>query len=102
MTLFNDPSYLNGLGTVLLIVGGVGLVSLLFFPAGRRTAKRALAVLFAVLVVAGGALPWRAQTLRAADRDLSPAQQAALTQAIGRFPDSRFEIFTSRDDKEAH
>lgn len=102
MSFFDDPSYLNDFGLLLLIIGGVGLVSLFFFPAERRLARRALAGLFVLMVIAGGALPWRAQALRAADRDLNPAQQAALTQAIRRFPDARFEVFTSRADPEAH
>ena len=40
--------------------------------------------------------------LRNADRDLTPAQQAALSQAISQFPTVKFEVFTSRANREAH
>jgi len=66
----------------------VGAVSLFFFPEGRRILERLLGVLFTLVVVGGVALTWRAQQLRNADRDLTPAQQATLGKAIGQFPAS--------------
>lgn len=102
MTLFNDPSYLKDFSLLLLMLGGIGLLSLFFFPAERRLARGALAALFIGLAIAGVALPWRAEALRAADRDLDPAQLAVLSRAIGRFPGTTFEVFTSRADPEAH
>ena len=102
MMLFSDPSFLSSVGQVLVVLGLVGQVSLFFFPEGRRSLERSLGVMFTVLVVGGGSLAWRAETLRNADRNLTPAQKTALSQAISQFPTVKFEVLTSRADKEAH
>jgi hypothetical protein len=102
MMLFSDSSVLDGLGRVLLVVGLVGQVSLFFFPEGRRILERSLGLLFTLVVIGGVALAWRADKLRDADRDLTPAQQAALSKAISQFPNLKFEMFASRADREAH
>jgi hypothetical protein len=102
MSLFSDPSLLNGLGEGLVILGLAGQVSLFFFPEGRRILERSLGVLFTVVVIGGVALTWRAEKLQDADRDLTPAQQATLSQAISQFPTVKYEVLTSRADKEAH
>jgi hypothetical protein len=102
MILFSEPSLLNDLGRGLIVLGLVGAVSLFFFPEGRRVLERSLGVLFTLVVIGGVGLTWRAEKLRNADRDLTPAQQAALGQAIGQFPAVKFEVFTSRGDREAY
>jgi hypothetical protein len=100
--LFSDPSLLGGLGEALVVLGLVGQVSLFFFPAGRRIMERSLGVLFTVVAIGGVALASRAATLRDADRGLTPAQQATLSKAVSQFPAFKFEVLTSRADKEAH
>ena len=102
MILFSEPSLLNDLGQGLIVLGVVGAVSLFFFPEGRRILERSLGVLFTLVVIGGVALTWRAEKLRNADRDLTPAEQAALGKAISQFPTVRFEVFTSRGNREAH
>jgi hypothetical protein len=101
MNFFVSPSFLETMAWLLAIVGGVGLASLRLFPLGRRTVARTLAVLFVVSVAGSGALAWGAQKARAVERDITPAQQAALTAAFARFPDMRIEILVEPDDKEA-
>jgi hypothetical protein len=73
MMLFSDPSVLDGLGKLLLILGLVGQVSLFFFPAGRRILERSLGVLFTVVAIGGVGVLWRAGIVLNADRDLTPA-----------------------------
>jgi hypothetical protein len=102
MIVFSEPSLLNDLGQGLIVLGLVGAVSLFFFPEGRRILERSLGVLFTLVVIGGIALTWRADKLRNADRDLTPAQQAALSKAISQFPTIKFEVFTSRGNSEAH
>ena len=102
MIVFSEPSLLNDLGQGLIVLGLVGTVSLFFFAEGRHVLERSLGVLFTLVVIGGVALTWRAERLRNADRDLTPVQQAALGQAISQFPAIKFEVFTSRGDKEAH
>jgi hypothetical protein len=102
MIVFSEPSFLNDLGQGLIVLGLVGAVSLFFFPEGRRMLERSLGVLFTLVVIGGVALTWRAERLRNADRDLTPAQQATLGKALGQFPAVKFEVLTSRGDKEAH
>jgi hypothetical protein len=102
MIVFSEPSLLNDLGQGLIVLGLVGAVSLFFFPEGRRILERSLGVLFTLLVIGGVALTWRAEKLRNADRDLTSAQQATLSKAISQFPAVKFEVFTSRGDREAH
>lgn len=86
----------------MIVLGLVGAVSLFFFPEGRRILERSLGVLFTLVVIGGVALTWRAERLRNADRDLTPAQQATLSKALSQFPAVKFEVLTSRGDKEAH
>jgi hypothetical protein len=102
MIVFSEPSLLNDLGQGLIVLGLVGAVSLFFFPEDRRILERSLGVLFTLAVIGGVALTWRADKLRNADRDLTPAQQAALSKAISQFPTIKFEVFTSRGNSEAH
>jgi hypothetical protein len=102
MILFSEPSLLNDVGRGLIVLGLVGAVSLFFFPVGRRVLERSLGVLFTLVVIGGVALTWRAEKLRNADRDLTPAQQAALGKAIGQFPAVKFEVLTSSGDREAY
>jgi uncharacterized membrane protein YccC len=102
MFFISDLSLLNSLGEALVVLGLVGAVSLFFFPEGRRLQERSLGVLFAVMAASGVALAWRADSLRNANRDLTPKQQATLSKAISQFPTAKFEVLTSRGDKEAH
>jgi hypothetical protein len=95
-------SLLNDLGEMLIALGLVGVVSLFFFPKGRHILERSLGVLFTLVAVGGVALTLRAEKLRNADRDLTPAQQANLSKAISQFPTVKFEVFTSRGDREAY
>jgi hypothetical protein len=97
MILFSEPSLLNDLGQGLIVLGLVGAVSLFFFPEGRRILERSLGVLFTLVVIGGVALTWRAQQLRNADRELTPAQQATLGKAIVQFPAVKFEVLTSHN-----
>jgi hypothetical protein len=54
-------------------------------------------------MAAGGvALAWRVDGLENADRDLTPAQQVALSKAVSLFPTAKFEVFTCRGNREAH
>jgi hypothetical protein len=101
MIVFSEPSLLNDLGQGLIVLGLVGAVSLFFFPEARRILERSLGVLFTLVVIGGVALTWRAERLRNADRDLTPAQQATLSKALSQFPAVKFEVLTSRGDKEA-
>ena len=87
MTLFH-PWILEGLGILLLAVGAAGLVSLFISQPLGRVLKRTVAVVCAVMAIAGGLLMARADALRDTDRDLSPAEQANLARAIGQFPKS--------------
>lgn len=102
MTLLSDPSFLYGLGELLVVLGVVGQVSLFAFPEGRRTLERSLGLLFTVVVISGGGLIWRAEVLRNADRQLTPAQEAVLGKAFGQLGDVKFEVLTARTDHEAH
>ena len=102
MKLFSDPSFLSSVGQLLLVLGVVGQLSLFFFPAGRRFLERSLGVIFTVVAIGGVGLAWRAQDLRDADRDLTPAQQTALGAAMGQFPGVKYEVLTSRADPEAY
>lgn len=98
MTLFHDPWILDGLGILLMAVGSAGLVAA--FISRPLAARRAVGAACAAVAVGGVLLMVRAEALRNADRDLDPAQQAALARAIGRFPDVRFEVFTADADAE--
>jgi hypothetical protein len=102
MIVFSEPSLLNDLGRGLIVLGLVGAVSLFFFPEGRRILERSLGVLFTLVVIGGVALTWRADKLRNADRELTPAQQVALGKAMSQFPAAKFEVLTSRGNREAH
>lgn len=101
MSLLSNPSLLDDLAVALLIVGFVGQVSPFFFPPDRPLLERSLALLFTVMVGAGVALAWHADRLRAADRDLTPAQQAEVAQAVRAFPGITYEVYTTRKDPEA-
>lgn len=98
MTLFHDPWILDGLGILMMAVGSAGLVAL--FVSRPPAMKWAVGATCAMMAVGGVLLMVRAEALRDADRDLDPAQQAALAKAIGRFPDIRFEVFTADADAE--
>jgi hypothetical protein len=102
MMVLSDPSLLNSLGQALIVVGLVAVMSLFFFPKGRHVLERSLGLLFTVVIVGGVVLMWRADKLLAADRDLTPAQQTTLSKAISQFPTAKFEVFTSRCDREAY
>ncbi len=99
MTLFH-PWILEGLGILLVAVGAAGLVALFISQPLGRTLKRAVAVVCAVMALAGVLLMTRAGALRDADRDLSPAEQANLAAAVSRIPNARFEVFTAHPDNE--
>ena len=102
MNLFSDLSLLNGLGEALVVLGLVGAVSLFFFPMDRRMQERSLGVLFTLMAAGGVGLAWRADRLGNADRDLTPEQHVRLSKAISQFPTAKFEVLTSRGDREAH
>lgn len=100
MTLFSDPWILNGLGILLMAVGAAGLVGLFIATPLRPAVQRSVGVICAMMVLVGGLLMVRSETLRDADRDLDAAQQANLARAVSRFPDARFEVFTAHPDNE--
>jgi hypothetical protein len=52
------------------------------------------------MVLGGGLLMARAEVLRDADRDFSPDEQANLANAVSRFPNARFEVYTAYPDNE--
>src|SRR5688500_1058003 len=99
MTLFH-PWILEGLGILLLAVGAAGLVSLLISQPLGAALKRTVAVVCAVMAIAGGLLMARADALRDTDRDLGPAEQANLARAIGQLSNVRLEVFTAYPDSE--
>ena len=99
MTLFH-PWILEGLGILLVAVGVAGLVALFLSQPLGRTLKRAVGVVCAVMALAGVLLMTRADALRDADRDLSPAEQAYLAAAVSRLPNTRFEVYTAHPDTE--
>ena len=99
MTLFH-PWILEGLGILLLAVGAAGLVALFISQPLGRTLKRVVGAVCAVMAVAGVLLMTRADALRDADRDLSPAEQANLARAVSQVPNARFEVFTAHTDSE--
>jgi hypothetical protein len=100
MTLFSDPWILDGLGIVFMAAGSAGLVALFIATPFRPLAQRAVGVVCAALAVGGALLMVRAEGLRNADRDLDPAQQANLANAMSQFPNVRFEVFTAHADNE--
>ncbi len=102
MNLFSDLSLVSGLGELLVLLGLVGAVSLFFFPVDRRIQERSLGVLFTLMAAGGVALAWRADKLENANRDLTPEQHVRLSKAISQFPTAKFEVLTSRGDREAH
>ena len=99
MTLFH-PWILEGLGILLLAVGAAGLVALFISRPMRPGLQRAIGAVCAVMALGGVLLMTRAEAMRDVDRDLSPAEQAALAKAISRFPNARFEVYTAHPDNE--
>jgi hypothetical protein len=97
-----DLSLLSALGEFLVLLGLAGAVSLFFFSEGRRVLERSLGMLFILLAVGGGALAWKVDILRGSNRDLTPAEQIALSKAISHLPAVKFEVVTSSSDREAH
>lgn len=95
-------SVLGGLSEFLLVLGLVGSISLFFFPKDRRALERSLGVLFTLLAVGGVSLLWRMDRLEHADRGMTPAQLAGLSEAMGQFPTVKFEVMTSRGNREAN
>jgi len=59
-------------------------------------------MLFTLMASGGVAILWRADNLENANRDLSPAQQAALSKTVSQFPTVKFRVLTSRGNSEAH
>ena len=100
MTLFFDPWILDGLGILLMAVGGAGLVALFISTPFQSAVQRSVGVICVAMALGGGLLMMRAATLRDADRDLDPAQLANLARAMGEFPNVRFEVFTAHTDHE--
>jgi hypothetical protein len=100
MTLFSDPWILNGLGILLAAVGGAGLVALFIATPFRPAVKRSVGLICAAMALLGGLLIARVETLRDADRDLDPAQQANLARVVSQIPDTRFEVYTAHPDSE--
>lgn len=94
-----DLLALRSLSEAFIVVGSVGLVSQIFND--RRIQRRWLGLLFVLVATSGVALFLRIDDLQAADRDLTPAQQVALRDAVRRFSGVRFVVETLRDDKEA-
>jgi hypothetical protein len=104
MTFLSDSelSFLRELGEILAALGLIGAASLFFFPANRRFLEHVLGAFFTLMAVGGVALAWKTDRLEAADRTLTPVQQATIGEAISQFPTTTFEILTSRGNKEAH
>jgi hypothetical protein len=94
MTLLH-PWILDGLGILLLSVGGAGLVALVISRPLRPAMKRVVGATCGVMVIGGVLLMVRAEVLRDADRDLTPPELANLARAMGQLPNARFEVFTA-------
>lgn len=94
MTLFH-PWILDGLGILLLSVGGAGLAALFISRPRSPAMKRAMGGICAVMAVGGALLMMRAEALRDADRDLTPRELTNLAEAMSRFPNARFEVFAT-------
>lgn len=95
-----DLLVLRTLSEAFIILGLVGVVSMFFNE--RRNQRRWLGLLFTVMAAGGAFLTWRVDQLLVADRDLTSAQQAALSKAVSRFPNIKFLVQTVPDDGEAH
>jgi len=59
-------------------------------------------MLFTLMASGGVAILWRADNLENVNRDLSLAQQAALSKTISQFSTVKFRVLTSRGNSEAH
>jgi hypothetical protein len=94
-----DLLVLRSLSELLIVLGSVGLVTT--FLSDRPRPKRLLTVLLASMAAGGLVLAGATDELLAADRDLTPAQQAALSNAISLFSGVKFEVHTLRNDREA-
>lgn len=95
-----DLLVLHDLSEALIILGLVGVASMLFNE--RRIQRRWLGLSFALMAAGGVALAWRIDQLQIADRDLTGAQQFALSRAVSPFSGVQFVVQTLPDDKEAH
>jgi len=102
MSFLCDLSLLSGLGELLIALGLAGVVSLFITTERRPILDLSLGALFILMAVGGFALTWRVDKLENADRDLTPAQQVALSKAVSRFPMAKYEVLTSRDNSEAY
>ena len=100
MSPFIDPWILDGLGILLIAVGSAGLMALVIATPMRPRLKRSVGAICAAMAIGGVLLMVRAETLRGADRNLDPAQQADVAAAMGRFPGIRFEVFAAWPDDE--
>lgn len=101
MPLSSDPWILDSLAILLMAVGGSGLIAVFISQSFGPAMKRSVAVICAAMAICGGLLMVRAATLRDADRDLDPVQQANLAKAVSQFPNARFEVLTADPDNEA-
>src|SRR5215831_12279566 len=97
-----DLDLFSDVGEFLAIVGLVGVASLFISRSDRRIQVWSLGLLFALMAVSGSALIWRTDELGKADRDLLPEQQVELGHAISQFPGTKFEVYTTRSNREAH
>ena len=95
MTLFFDPWILDGVGIFLMAFGAAGFVALFVSRPLGPVMMRSLGVACVAMAIGGALLLVRAASVREADRDLDPAQQANLAEAMSRFRDNRFEVFTA-------
>ncbi len=100
MPLSSDPWILDSLATLLMAVGGSGLIAVFISQSFGPATKRSVAVICAAMAIGGGLLMVRAASLRDADRDLDPVQQANLAKAVSQFPNARFEVLTANADNE--
>ncbi len=100
MTFFSDPWILESLGTLLVAVGGTGLIAAFISQPLGPVMKRSVIAICAAMAVGGSLFMVRAATLRDADRDLDAVQQANLVKAVSRFANVRFEVLTADADDE--
>jgi len=96
-----DLSVLQGVSEGLIVLGLVGVVSLVAISTDRPKHKRSMVVVFTLMAFGGGALMWRIDHLDNADRDLTPDQLAALSKSISQFPGVKFQVHTLIGDREA-
>jgi len=86
-------SWLREIGEILLLIGLSGEVALLVLKISKGTWERGLAIAFAVLVLAGVALTYWADS----PRTIGPASQQRIADALREFRGTPFDFSVNLD-----